>query len=200
LGGYNEARRRFGYLAGSPTSGNLFLAKMLLPRMPMPEGEYRIAADLYLFWAASIESQIVFLPDILGKYRQHGNNYYSVKKGRFGKSKQMLQKQLMTVLKMEELFEPSNTSPAYRNSERIPFPTWALAVISDSKLFSVDEPRLAEWKSKRILFEAWKGLLKAKGFSKKRSCLITLSTLLLNELLPRPMAQHFHSTISKLRS
>jgi glycosyltransferase involved in cell wall biosynthesis len=199
LGDFVEARRRFGYLPGSPTSGNMFRASDLGARMPIPEDSFRIAADLYLFWAAAQQGQVVFLPEELGKYRQHGANYFTAKKGRFGKEKSMLEKHLSTVLLLEELFEAPDRANQSRKLRKLPFPIYALAMISDSKLFSIEDVRLLKWPTRRILLEAWGCIVAAKGGRAKKSTLMTTATLLINELLPRSLARGFHRKVSQIR-
>ncbi len=198
-GEFDEARRRFGYLPGSPTSGNMFCAADLRERMPIPEEEYRIAADLYLFWAAAQQGRVVFLPEELGKYRQHGANYFTAKKGRFGKEKNMLEKHLSTVLLLEELFESPDQANQNQGQRKLPFPIYALAMISDSKLFSIEDVRLLKWPTRRILLEAWGCIVAAKGGRAKKSTLMTTATLLINELLPRSLARGFHRKVSQIR-
>ncbi|SPH18824.1 Hyaluronan synthase [Defluviimonas aquaemixtae] len=63
----------FGFM---PTSGNAFPRHILEAILPMPEPEFRIAADLYLVLAAALRGSVVHLPQVLGQYRIHGANAY----------------------------------------------------------------------------------------------------------------------------
>jgi glycosyltransferase involved in cell wall biosynthesis len=56
------------------TSGNSFAASILKQIMPIPENEYQILADYYLSLLTPLFGPVVFLQDIGGYYRLHGNN------------------------------------------------------------------------------------------------------------------------------
>jgi len=68
-----------GNYSFAPTSGNLFGRAYLKEILPMPHGEYRICADLYLLILAPFFGSLkVVSKGPLGSYRLHGsNNYYA---------------------------------------------------------------------------------------------------------------------------
>ena len=61
----------------SPTSGNLWSRQFLTQVMPMPEDEFELCADAYLFGLAPLYGDVRSLPAPLGRYRVHGANSYS---------------------------------------------------------------------------------------------------------------------------
>lgn len=61
-----------------PTSGNAFARRYLQHVMPIPEEEYRISADGYLFTLAPLYGPVVHLPEGLGLYRRHGQNSWAL--------------------------------------------------------------------------------------------------------------------------
>jgi glycosyltransferase involved in cell wall biosynthesis len=58
----------------SPTSGNAFSRSFLMKVMPMPEEEWRIAADAYLFNLAPLCGDVGAIDRPLGCYRIHDRN------------------------------------------------------------------------------------------------------------------------------
>lgn len=65
---------RWGYTPTPPTSGNLFARWFLDKVLPVPEGEWRISADAYLFTLAPLYGWVLSLNRALGLYRVHGGN------------------------------------------------------------------------------------------------------------------------------
>ncbi len=62
---------------GPPTSGNAFARWVLESMLPMPESEYRLCADGYLFTLAPLYGNVVSLEEPLAAYRLHGANRWS---------------------------------------------------------------------------------------------------------------------------
>jgi glycosyltransferase involved in cell wall biosynthesis len=60
----------------SPTSGNAWSRHFLQQVLPMPEDEFRICADAYLFALAPLCGNIQSVAEPLGCYRRHGQNNY----------------------------------------------------------------------------------------------------------------------------
>lgn len=65
----------------SVTSGNAFARTVLERILPMPEGDFRLAADGYLVTLAPLFGPVVSIERPLGAYRQHGNNAWSLDPG-----------------------------------------------------------------------------------------------------------------------
>jgi hypothetical protein len=59
-------------------SGNAYARAALEKVLPMPEADFRIAADGYLVTVVPFYGPVVSLEESLGGYRQHGNNAWSV--------------------------------------------------------------------------------------------------------------------------
>jgi glycosyltransferase involved in cell wall biosynthesis len=66
----------YGIFPAPPTSGNFFDAKKLKDVLPIPESEYNICADLYLYVKTSIEGPVRSINRKLAAYRIHGNNNF----------------------------------------------------------------------------------------------------------------------------
>ncbi len=67
-----------------PTSGNAFRSHILRRLFPIPEKEYRIGADMYLSDLSVLLGPVASINSIGGYYREHGRNYYSLARKRFG--------------------------------------------------------------------------------------------------------------------
>jgi hypothetical protein len=59
------------------TSGNAFSRGALEKLLPIPEGQFRIAADGYLVTLAPLFGPVASLEEPLGAYRQHGENAWT---------------------------------------------------------------------------------------------------------------------------
>lgn len=59
------------------TSGNAFWRDVLQEVMPIPEDEFRISADGYLLTVLPFHGVVLASDDVLGAYRQHGENAWS---------------------------------------------------------------------------------------------------------------------------
>ncbi len=60
------------------TSGNAFSRAALKRILPMPEGDFRLAADGYLVTLVPLFGPVVSIERPLGAYRQHGQNAWSL--------------------------------------------------------------------------------------------------------------------------
>jgi glycosyltransferase involved in cell wall biosynthesis len=66
---------RRGFLCLSPpTSGNAFARSALMELLPMPERQWRISADMFLYTLVPFLGEIVALCESLALYRVHGEN------------------------------------------------------------------------------------------------------------------------------
>jgi glycosyltransferase involved in cell wall biosynthesis len=77
LGGGQAALKsllRTGTYITSVNSGNAYPREVLERILPMPEGQWRVAADSYLVTAAAFFGEVVAIQDCLGAYRLHGAN------------------------------------------------------------------------------------------------------------------------------
>jgi hypothetical protein len=66
-----------GTYAWPPTTGNAWKRSFLEKVLPMPEIEFRIGADSYLFEVAPFFGPVKALAEPLGLYRLHGRNNWS---------------------------------------------------------------------------------------------------------------------------
>lgn len=62
-----------------PTSGNVFDARQLKAVLPIPEDEYRICADAFVFIRTAVSGPVRSIDRELGAYRVHGSNLYAEK-------------------------------------------------------------------------------------------------------------------------
>ena len=67
-----------GAYVSSPTSGNAFACHVLEQLLPMPEREWRISADGYLLHLSPFFGEVVSLSKVLGFYRVHHSNNYTM--------------------------------------------------------------------------------------------------------------------------
>ncbi len=63
-----------GHYNSPPASGNLYCRKALSELFPMPEAEWRIAADTYPIFLSAFVGEVRACNKALGKYRVHGKN------------------------------------------------------------------------------------------------------------------------------
>lgn len=76
----------------APSSALSFLKNVLAQLMPIPEEDFRISADSYLYTFAPLLGKVVSLDEVLGYYRVHDRNrYYSHSMGL-----EVVRKQLQT--------------------------------------------------------------------------------------------------------
>ena len=67
-----------GTYLSSPTSGNAFPSWVLREILPMDEGRWRISADGYLVNLAPFFGDVGAIDEVLGLYRVHGKNNWSM--------------------------------------------------------------------------------------------------------------------------
>src|SRR5262249_16983053 len=60
-----------------PMTGNAWARRFLEQVLPIPEKEYRVGADTYLFELAPLFGTLASVPEPLACYRLHGHNHYS---------------------------------------------------------------------------------------------------------------------------
>jgi len=70
-----------GSLRASPTSGNVFDARKLKATLPIPEKEYRICADCFIFVRTALEGSVRSIDRELGAYRIHRDNNFGLPYG-----------------------------------------------------------------------------------------------------------------------
>jgi len=75
-GDLRPAILRWRYYPSPPTSGNAFSRWLLEKILPMPEREWRIAADSYLLSLAALYGEVQSIDKVLGYYRIHGSNLW----------------------------------------------------------------------------------------------------------------------------
>lgn len=75
-GNLRETLLRWRHYFSPPTSGNAFSRWLLERILPMPEVEWRIAADSYLLSLAALYGEVRSVDKVLGYYRIHGSNLW----------------------------------------------------------------------------------------------------------------------------
>jgi hypothetical protein len=75
-GDLRAAILRWRHYTSPPTSGNAFSRWLLEKILPMPEEEWRIAADSYLLSLAALYGEVRSIDKVLGYYRIHGSNLW----------------------------------------------------------------------------------------------------------------------------
>lgn len=81
-GDFREAMRSLGptaALPSAPTSGNAYRRSFLVEVMPMPEADFRLCADSYLFTLAPAAGLVRAFREPVGYFRKHCDNNYQRK-------------------------------------------------------------------------------------------------------------------------
>jgi len=135
-GDLREIILRWRHYPTPPTSGNAFSRWLLGRILPMPEEEWRIAADSYLLSLAAVYGEVRSIDRILGYYRIHGGNIWYDESGNIGK----LIQQVRTGNAQKELLERGARDLGLEFKGR-PIPTaskveLALAVLAPKELKS----------------------------------------------------------------
>jgi glycosyltransferase involved in cell wall biosynthesis len=74
---YRHAQRyRFFPYAASPTSGLVIRRDLALRLMPLPTQYVRSSADDFIVRGACLLGRVIGIPDVLGTYRNHGENLW----------------------------------------------------------------------------------------------------------------------------
>jgi hypothetical protein len=63
---------RFGHYAGPPSSGNLYRRSAIEAFFPLPEADWKRAADTVPFIASALKGKVATVARELGSYRLHG--------------------------------------------------------------------------------------------------------------------------------
>jgi len=90
-GDLRAAILRWRHYTCPPTSGNAFSRWLLEKILPMPEEEWRIAADSYLLSLAALYGEVRSIDKVLGYYRIHGSNLWYDESTNIHKLIQMVQ-------------------------------------------------------------------------------------------------------------
>ena len=86
-----------------PTSGNFFNASILKKVLPIPEKEFRICADIFIFVKTAHHGPVKLINRKLGAYRIHDSNNFCLKAN--VKDKKRLQNQVENIFKNKKLIE-----------------------------------------------------------------------------------------------
>jgi glycosyltransferase involved in cell wall biosynthesis len=109
-----------GIFPATPTSGNFFDATKLKMTLPIPEKEYRICADLFLFAGTAFWGPVRSIDKKLAAYRIHGkNNFCPVAKAFDEKTlKNQLHNLYQSTKLLEEACKKAGFDYKYRIFER----------------------------------------------------------------------------------
>lgn len=88
-----------------PTSGNVFDAQQLKAVLPIPEDEYRICADGFVFLRTAVSGNVRSIDRELGAYRVHGSNHFNPNSPRLLTDKKRLATHIDNYYKMKRLRE-----------------------------------------------------------------------------------------------
>jgi glycosyltransferase involved in cell wall biosynthesis len=88
-----------------PTSGNVFDAQRLKAILPIPEDEYRICADGFVFIRTAVSGDVRSLDRELGAYRVHGSNHFNPNSPQLLTDKKRLATHIDNYYKMKRLRE-----------------------------------------------------------------------------------------------
>jgi glycosyltransferase involved in cell wall biosynthesis len=100
-----------------PTSGNFFEASKLKKVLPIPENEYKICADIFLFIRTAHNGPVRSVDRRLGAYRIHGSNNFCPKSSSFSKNR--IKNQVENIYKNKELIEEGCKKEGYGYSFKI---------------------------------------------------------------------------------
>ncbi|BAW01134.1 glycosyl transferase [Thermus thermophilus] len=185
-GNFREVVLKWGYYPSPPTSGNAFSRWFLEKILPMPEAEWRIAADSYLLTLAAVYGEVVSIDEVLGYYRLHGGNFWYLGE----EDAEKLERKLIQQLKINRLQKTLRQNHVIDERTRIRVyanPLEAKAEMAASLLFPQD-PSL---RASRGL-TALRGIWAAARFPYMPSFWSRLRLalwFLLTALLPRPIAK-----------
>jgi glycosyltransferase involved in cell wall biosynthesis len=137
-----------------PTSGNIFDAQKLKAALPIPQEEFRICADAYLFVKTAMIGSVRSIEQELGAYRVHGNNHFSPLSPRLLADKNRLAIHLENYYKTTRLIEHAcvhaGISPAkYR--QRLDHQFYPLHMLCASYASSIENPDLSAMSKSQVM-------------------------------------------------
>ncbi|MFN4073903.1 MAG: glycosyltransferase family 2 protein [Thermus sp.] len=109
-GSVRESLLRWRYYPSPPTSGNAFSRWLLEKILPMPESEWRIAADSYLLTLAGMYGNIQSIDRELGYYRVHGRNLWHFSGWNAEELVKKLVQQVVTDIQQQNLLQEAARS------------------------------------------------------------------------------------------
>ncbi len=153
-GPLHEAILQQGSLIGIPTSGNLFRRDALDAILPVPENDFRICADAYLYVMSALHGSLKADSAIVADYRIHGNNnYISFITDRHNKVG--ISKQLTNAIRLRGLLEiyGDTLSDSFKKRlTRFWHQDQILSLILQAKLAGLELPELNAWSWLRLAY------------------------------------------------
>ena len=153
-GQLHEAILQQGSLIGIPTSGNLFRRDALEAILPVPENDFRICADAYLYVMSALHGTLRTDSAIVADYRIHGdNNYISFITDRHNRTG--ISKQLANAIRLRSLLEIyGNTlsDPLKKRLKHFWHQDQVLYLILQAKISGLDLPELNTWSWLRLAY------------------------------------------------
>lgn len=188
----------------TPTSGNFFLASALKASMPIPEQDFRICADAYIFIKIGEFGPVQKVTDCLARYRVHGSNHFFHESGRFGLEDASLTRLVENLIKVWAMIgnylqehEPERMVEVTNASLKLS----SLELVSDAKVRELEIGGLKGWTSKRLIAQAYSCMLQQKvGLRGGVRSVYGFVTIVLNELLPVSAGRKMHQFLLYLQS
>jgi glycosyltransferase involved in cell wall biosynthesis len=109
-----------GFYSGPACSGNIYSRSLLHKLLPIPEPEFRQAADANLHVRTPFYGPILAVDQVLGVYRMHGNN------ASFGISMADDLSKLQFRLSLSVNYRRAFIQEALRNGKTEPLPVWPI--------------------------------------------------------------------------
>ena len=146
-GPLHEAILQQGSLIGIPTSGNLFRRDALNAILPVPQKDFRICADAYLYVMSALHGTLKADSTVVADYRIHGdNNYISFITDRHNKIG--ISKQLANAIRLRDLLEiygDTLSDPLKKRLKRFWHQDQILSLIWQAKIAGLELPDLKTW-------------------------------------------------------
>jgi glycosyltransferase involved in cell wall biosynthesis len=190
-GTLGEAVTGFGFFPSTPTSGNFFRADALKQSLPIPEEQFRISADLYIFCKNAEFGKIQRIAECLAKYRIHGNNNFASAVGRFGISAKQLRNNVANFGNTYALLceYAANTGElTNRQIKDFVVTMRSIELLSDARMLGVDCESILQWSRWHTIKSAFSAIFRCTSLKALPRNFFGLLTILANECLPQRIA------------
>jgi glycosyltransferase involved in cell wall biosynthesis len=188
-------------LLGTPTSGNFFCSDALKRCVPIPEQEYLISADLFLFFKIAECGNLKCISDTLGYYRIHGANNYTSLPGRMSLSDRQLANVSMSIMQAKGLllkyatrFSSYERKQLQRSLENI----HAVEILSDALRDRVRRPDIEIFGRLELFITALGITFRSKGVGEFLRNLLGVCSVSVNLLFFPSIARKLHLLLYKL--
>ena len=187
-----------GIFPAPPTSANFFDAVKLKKVVPIPEEEYRICADLFLFARTSFWGRVRSIDEILAAYRIHGRNSFCHAADPFDDKR--LRNQLHNIYQSTALLEEACKEAGLSYKHRILERSFvALLALCTGYKMALDSPYILIWTRAALLRQINRYRRFGTSHIAKRILeFICLSVIILiPEIFAKQMLRLLHAWISR---